>query len=152
MFLEMDQEIFERGSCSLSWLIFFPPFDPERGRGQPNQWPKIMMRRFTIYSAFLDIKKCISWYQEFNFLISRNITHFLISKNHFLISTNRFLDIKKCILRRRFTETFLDLHLLTCSLIEREIMSTYLNFLQKLEKCMLISWNISSFVDFILVQ
>ena len=33
-------------------------------------------------------------------------------------------------------------------------MSTYmyLNFLQKLEKCMLIFWNITSYVDFILVQ
>ena len=31
-------------------------------------------------NTFPDIKKCISWYQEFDFLISRNNTHFLISK------------------------------------------------------------------------
>ena len=125
---------------------------------------KCMRRRFTIYSAFLDIKNSISWYQEmnswyqeifldiknsiswyqeFDFLISRlrildikksnswyqetyfealfyyslsiswyqeidlliSRIHFLISRNeiHFLISRNRFLDIKKYILRCRFT-------------------------------------------------
>ena len=60
----------------------------------------------------MHIKKSNSWYQKLHFLISRNRTHFLISRN-------RFLDIKKCILRRRFTETFLDLYLLTCCVISR---------------------------------
>ena len=94
-----------------------------------------MRRRFTIYSAFLDIKNSISWYQEIHFLISRNaffdiknsiswyqeIIHifwyqeieFLISRNDFLISRNWFLDIKMCILRRRFTiylKVFLDIN------------------------------------------
>ena len=67
----------------------------------------------------LDIKKsnswyqkCISWYQEFDFLISRNNTHLLISGNRILDIKkcildikNRFLDTKKCIWRRRFTCT-----------------------------------------------
>ena len=45
----------------------------------------------TIYSAFLDIKNSISWYQEMHFLIKRNAWFqefdFLISRNntHFLI-------------------------------------------------------------------
>ena len=62
----------------------------------------------------------MSWYKEFNFLISRNVYYFLISinrildmkiyiylyqefeflilRNHFLISRNRILDIKKHLL------------------------------------------------------
>ena len=40
-------------------------------------------------NRFLDIKSSISWYQEFDFLISRN-------KFHFLITRNQILDTKKC--------------------------------------------------------
>ena len=59
-----------------------------------------MRRRFTIYSAFLDIKNSISWYQEINswyqeiFLISRS---FWYQEFDFLISRNRILDIKNSI-------------------------------------------------------
>ena len=78
-----------------------------------------LRRRFTIYLVFLDIKNLISryqefisWYQEIQFLISRNEMHFLISRNWFLDINNsiswyqeidfliliiRFLDIKKSI-------------------------------------------------------
>ena len=86
-------------------------------------WGTILL--FIQHNLILDIKNSISWYQEIHFLISRNafldiknsiswyqeIIHiswyqkikFLISRNHFLISRNQFLDIKKCILRHRFT-------------------------------------------------
>ena len=72
-----------------------------------------MRRPFTIYSAFLDIKNSICWYQEIHFLVSRKVYHFLISRNRildikicmfwyqeldFLISRNRILDIKKYLL------------------------------------------------------
>ena len=64
-------------------------------------------RRFTIHSAFLDIKNSISWYQEMKWILDIK-KYFLISriffdiKNsiswyqeiEFLISRIRFLDIK----------------------------------------------------------
>ena len=58
------------------------------------------LRRLTInighhmYEAPFYYLFSISWYQKIEFLISRN---------HFFISRIRFLDIKKCLLRRRFT-------------------------------------------------
>ena len=67
---------------------------------------KCMRRRFTIYSAFLDIKNSISWYQEMNswyqeifFDIKNSISFILISRNeiYFLISRKRILNIKKSI-------------------------------------------------------
>ena len=126
----------------------------------------------------------ISWYPEFDFLISINKTHFLISMNRIPDIKKSFLDIKKSVswyqemyseapfyyllsikiswyqeidflisrngslVRKRFWTSICWL----VHLLKEKIMSTYLNFLQKLEKCMLISWNITSFVDFILVQ
>ena len=63
-----------------------------------------MRRRFPIHSAFIDIKNSISWYQEmyseapFYYLLSISWYQefdFLISRIHFLISRNIILDIKK---------------------------------------------------------
>ena len=50
-----------------------------------------MRRRFTIYSAFLDIKNSISWYQEMNSWYQKI---FFDIKKYILISRIRFLDIK----------------------------------------------------------
>ena len=64
----------------------------------------LMRRRFTIYSAFLDIKNSISWYQVVHFPSWYQDIHFLISKNRipdinksFLDIDNRFIVIKKSI-------------------------------------------------------
>ena len=66
----------------------------------------VMRRRFTIYSAFLDIKISISWYQEIHFLIcvlylDIKKSNFWYHEIHFLISRIRFLDIKKYFLISR---------------------------------------------------
>ena len=58
--------------------------------------PFLHIKKTVPQNTFLDIeksiswyKKMISWYQEFDFLISRNVFYLLISRN-------RILDIKKC--------------------------------------------------------
>ena len=67
-----------------------------------------MRHRFTIYSAFLDIKNSISWYQEIHFLISWNA--FPDVKNstswyqEIIHIKNRIPDIKKS-----FLNSFLDI-------------------------------------------
>ena len=53
-----------------------------------------MRRRFTIYSAFLDIKNSISWYQEIIHISWYQKIEFLISRNHFLISKIDFLILR----------------------------------------------------------
>ena len=67
--------------------------------------PFIFMRRLLLFIQhflisriiFLDIKKCISWFQEFDFLISRNNTHFLKSNNRIPDIKKSFLVDSKCI-------------------------------------------------------
>ena len=82
-----------------------------------------------IWNQILDFKKSNSWYQkikflilEIHFLIIRNQTHFLISRNGILDIKNSFLDIQNSIswyqeivniiIRRRFTSysAFLDIN------------------------------------------
>ena len=48
--------------------------------------------------VFLDIKNFISWYQEIDFLISKNISWY---QKIFLDIKNSFLDIKKCLINSK---------------------------------------------------
>ena len=66
------------------------------------------IKKYFWYQEVFDIKNSIFWYQEFDFLISRNNKYFLISRirfpdiknsnwyqeNEFLISKNAYLNIK----------------------------------------------------------
>ena len=84
-------------------LLFFKSSD--EGKMLTHNLPPIIQSRsevkkesmgrcFTIYSVFLVIRKSIFDINEYKsrFFISRNQSHFLISKIHFLIYKNIFLD------------------------------------------------------------
>ena len=75
-----------------------------------NPWYQDFLISRNIFQPPFYYLLSISWYQEFEFLVSRNINFFLISRNifldiknsiswyqeiHFLISRNIILDIKK---------------------------------------------------------
>ena len=68
---------------------------------------------FSIWYQEFDflISRNIFWYQEFHFLISRNNKYLFVSRIHFLISINRILDINnyKLFLDIKKLNSFLDI-------------------------------------------
>ena len=94
-------------------------------------------RILDIKIAYLHIKNSIYEYQEIIHISWYQKIEFLISRNRFFISSNRILDIKKCILRRRYTfyQVFLDIK----NLISwyQELISKYNSWYQEM---IFISW------------